>query len=304
MPPLYLWIAVAALSIGIFGSLGSIEEQEPLHSLGDRYLHYKKRLDSFISSFDPARDSCVAILWGSSLSCQAVDHSYNFRRRFKEHSGQQIGFYKIFMLNANSHYFRGLKSLFEATGKISPDLLLIETQLMAIDVHYGHPLEAEFRNFHREVTEWWRKPEPKKIGNHPRFANFDQFNNRLHRAQELDTINLPDRRYLFRDFRDNRAFNKDLARFRDQQIPIVLLHLPRPSYFEDMVMGPNGMEHLEQLVADYREAGYDMQLWAYHDPLPFSHYSDYAHMNLQGMKKFSSWLQGQLEQHFEGQCMN
>lgn len=286
-PPLWVWLVSAAIvGLGVAWlhfSSSSREQVVRTHN----FAVFSAQMDRFLADDQLSDDQFRVFCWGSSFTRQAIENRETLQEdiAFGE---LNVQVQKMYMAGANERSFPYLNELFEAAENLQPHLICIEDHLFAFaDRNWKNSkLSKEFRFLIENKI--MGRPSRKRKRERP--DSFDSFHWKFESTQRKDTLSLPPIERSILSFSEHKELLQKLAFALDQKIPIVILNVPRAGIIEERLSTPKNEADIEALLQSYRALGFQIEYWKYPYYLPFSHYSDYAHMNPKGRKAYSAWL--------------
>lgn len=168
------------------------------------------------------------------------------------------------------------ENLIEKVIQLKPDLVCLQSELAAVKLKFAtvHPVQV--------ITN-----------------TVSNFNNILLGSQlKLDTLLMtPYPRNLKKKTEVDYLIN-GLQKFRKQNIPIVLLHVPLPVKSEREIYTSEFSSQLKNILNHYNKKT-DAIHWKYDGtPLYFNKYKDAGHLNIEGNAIYTNWLVNKIENEF------
>lgn len=301
-PPIWVWITSASLIVALllFSKLTASGRTQLLRL--SSYPIFKHQLENFSSTYPVNNDRCKVVCWGSSFSCQAIEHSDEMRLKGGA-SGQNIDVHKMYILSLNANLFPYADELFNTTEQLKPDLICIEDHLFSYSSgkENNNMLINELK--HLMTFPIFKRNKTRNL-HHYENKNFNVYDPRFDHPQREDTLYLPDHGKTKRilSFADNELLNHKIHFILEQQIPLVILNIPRAGTIQENFITVDKQKLIDQQIHAYREAGFKIEYWKFPKSLPFKYYSDFGHMNKDGRKVFSDWLSSKITEKLAEQC--
>jgi hypothetical protein len=244
---------------------------------------------------------CSVVCWGSSISRQAIENSDIMHQQISAY-GKKIAVHKIYMLGLTANKLPDLYEIFEVTEQLKPSLICIEDNLFSHSkTTHSSKIEKEIRHL---LSSWGLKARNSKQPHKLQNNTFDSHDERFDIPQQNDTLNisiiLPPR--TVRSFSDNQRINEQLKFALEQQIPLVILNVPRAGAVQKILIGAQEQDEIDKQIEEYKDAGFQIEYRKFPEYLPFKYYSDFGHMNDQGRAVYSRWLSKKIAEKLADQC--
>jgi hypothetical protein len=299
-PPLYVWVVSAVLTMAFIGWCYWYPAPYSFRNKQAQWNSFQGCADNLEANWPFHEAQYKVLIWGSSLSCQGINHSPYFQEALADACDREVIVQKLYMLNIFSSELPHLERLFTLTAAIKPDLLLIEDHLIIYQVPAGK-ISGIQQKFIDKTQSLFASQKTKR-GRLKKQPFFDSYNDRLLHSLQGDTTNLQPANQLISTFENQSLLRQQLSKYGLDSIPIIAINLPRPYLIESQYLHTTSLRQIETLVKDYQSHGYDFTYWKYPQPMPFTHYSDFAHMNLQGRNRYSEWLAQMLKDYLKKKC--
>ena len=233
-----------------------------------------------------------------------INHN-TLRENINKKTGQNIGVYKMFMQDLGVNQLQHLEDLFEISLAVSPQLILIESFILmekSKKAFFNTQILGQYRN--TIETRFFNRKE-RHVREEVYYKSFNYFNQRLLRKhKKIDSSYVATKTRNIYNFTDLEWIEEKLKPFREQNIPIIIIDIPRVGGFEKKLKSLTSTSQKKAFVEAMRSAGFNVDYWEFDEFLPYSYYNDYAHMNEVGMLYYSNWLTDKITHYFSGQCSN
>ncbi len=292
VPPLGVWIATAGLVLMLAAATTGValwaehRANRQLEAQTASLLHreWRLRADSVLS----------VVVLGTSMTQSGVQLSGFFQRQ----SDNRCRVVRVFRYGANLESFTSRSNVFRWLERYPPDLLLLEENLFFFTLEDQLAVQPDALA-PRNVVQWLLR----LAGLAPtRLPPFDALppNHR----QRYQTTRLRMRAFLAEiDQRPVRPFDPThpvhgyLKALRQRGTRLGLLHLPRPARVEALIYNPMRGAQLHAVAAAYDRA-YGMRHFYTDEAYAPVFFTDEAHLNEAGCRRYSTWLNGQLQPYY------
>jgi hypothetical protein len=287
--PMKIWVVVLVVFIGIQSFFYFFEKRintrslELLNPITSEAINDLKKPDSIPSK--------KVVIIGSSLVGLGVGNEDETTISVKVKPNYLIKLTKIWKGRDPYVEFVEKDKLFKKLKKIHPNLICIQSELVAIDLYPKN----NFNNILRNLTDYTYYSKLriyyvldqlniyKKTNTQIKPLNVDFVNN-------YDTINYEPKLRAIKKIDDIKFAFNDLKDLQNAGIKVVILDLPRPKKVEEKIYTTTFNTNLKKLL-DFYKKEFNMDYWKYSGkPLYYKHFMDGGHMNKNGSEIYTNWL--------------
>ncbi len=302
-PPLWVWgvtLGVVLSLVLLIGRSGIIDIR---YGFGANYSSFKNRLEHLSSAYEINEGDKVVVLIGSSFTAMAVDHHPFFHRKYQQQHGGNLHVIKLYMYGCNAQSWQKLPDFFEMAAALQPDILCVEEHLLAIgekgytDGRLGLP--TWISDFHLGVNaiRHYLFPKVDKEEQHDltTFEFFWKYHEESYQADSLALGPVPN--FHVRSYSHNEQVNQWFSTYLPEDTKLVCISIPRPPKVERELARIRQEEDYLRFQQQYQEQ-LGMDFWFFPAILPYAMYSGDDHLNTRGMRRYSDWLNEQIEKQF------
>lgn len=288
--PLKIWVYIIFIFIGIqsivsfFGKkIGSqsliLPNNEIYESINDL-----KQPDSTIEL------KKIAVI-GSSLVSYGIGVRGQNTISLSTKTNNLIKLTKIWKIGNPYVEFVKKDKLLKILKEIHPDLICIQSELVAVDIFK----KDEFNYLLSNLTDYsyHNKLRIYSILNYLNIykKKYNKFNLKSDVfSKSYDTINYTPAIRTAKKISDIEFAFNDLKELRNAGIKVVILDLPRPKKVEDEIYTKEFSTELKGILNLYKRK-FDMDYWPYTgQPLYYKDFKDGGHMNEKGRRIYTNWL--------------
>ncbi|MGJ7033731.1 hypothetical protein [Niabella hirudinis] len=285
-PPLKIWIPVLVIVFCGYMALYISVVNDP-----DVFLELDQDTETLLKDYVAKQDdsTLTVVVLGTSLVQAGVADEDFFRHAAALRYKRKIRVFKLFGSGGYLEQFTQNSRVFDLLATYPPDLLLIEENLIGY-----HVMQKKTRNFlmYEKLRSFYaiKKSSPEKAAGIPfQLPVIPQTEDLIRDTVHIDAYVKAAAGRTVRTYAENKSVDPFLQRLTAGGAKIVILNFPRPYPIESGIRSGKYAAQFRQLLQDYQQQ-FGIRYWSFDQPLPFSCFCDFGHMNREGAAVFSQWV--------------